>query len=94
MITDNKQLAAFSHDDIKGFLQAAHDSLSVSTFDPPSIQDTLNGLLDTTGQKPGVLFSLIRIAVSWAPFSPALNDTLSALGKDTVLARLQRAIDA
>ena len=49
-----------------------------------------------TGKKPAELFSLIRIAVSFAPFSPALHLTLEALGKDRVLSRLNfasRSID-
>jgi len=93
MITDNKQLSLLTNDDIKSYLSAAHDGLKSSDFSSESVQQTLNTLLETTGQKPGILFSLIRIAVSWAPFSPALNDTLSVLGKDTVLARLQSAIE-
>jgi hypothetical protein len=50
-------------------------------------------LLGLTSQKPSILFSLIRLAVSWAPFSPSLNDTLSALGRDEVDNRLQVAIE-
>lgn len=42
--------------------------------------------LETTGQKPGILFSLIRIVVTWAPFSPQLNDTLALLGRDRTYA--------
>jgi hypothetical protein len=37
---------------------------------------------------------MIRIAVSWAPFSPALNDTLATLGKNTTLQRIQQALQA
>jgi glutamyl-tRNA synthetase len=66
----------------------------MSEFDATSIQNTLNNLLETTGQKPGILFSLIRLAVSWAPFSPALNDTLAALGKEIAIRRLDTAIAA
>lgn len=93
MIADNKQLRKFHRADLTNLLAHAKSSLEASDFDPASIQNTLNHLLETSGQKPGVLFSLIRLAVSWAPFSPALNDTLSALGKDVVLGRLQKAIE-
>lgn len=88
MITDNKQLSRLPNDEIKNLLAAAKSALETSDFDPESIQKTLNTLLESTGQKPGILFSLIRIAVSWAPFSPALNETLSVLGKETTIARL------
>ena len=93
MITDNKQLLKLSTGEIKDFLTATKSALENSDFDSESIQNTLNTLLETTGQKPGILFSLIRLAVSWAPFSPVLNETLSVLGKDTVLSRLDSAIE-
>lgn len=93
MIEDNKQLRKIHRADLTDLLSHAKSSLEASEFDPDSIQATLNHLLETSGQKPGVLFSLIRLAVSWTPFSPALNDTLSALGRETVLARLQKAVE-
>ena len=77
---------------MKDLLTAAKQAFETSEFTPQELQLTLNTLLETTGQKPGILFSLIRIVVSWAPFSPALNDTLAVLGRDTVLARLDRAL--
>lgn len=93
MITNNKQLSRLSREDINSYLSATKNALTESAFDPESVQHTLNSLLETTAQKPGILFSLIRIAVSWAPFSPSLNDTLSVLTKDVVLQRLQTALD-
>lgn len=94
MVDSNKQLAKNSRAELVGWLQTARTELAASDFDNESVQLTLNHLLETTDQKPGILFSLIRLAVSWAPFSPALGDTLSALGKTTTLDRLQSAIDA
>jgi len=94
MISDNKQLSKLSNDEINDLLQTATKRLEACTFDPEIIQNCLNSLLEETGQKPGILFSLIRIAVSWAPFSPALNDTLAALGKEKTLSRLQLTIEA
>lgn len=92
MVDNNKQLAALGRDEQKQLLRAALDALEQTDFDSDSIQDILNQLLETTEQKPGILFSLIRFAVSWAPFSPALNDTLAVLGKETVLRRLHTAV--
>lgn len=94
MISDNKQLSKLSPQEIKELLTAAKASLEASAFDPESLQETLNELLESTGQKPGILFSLIRIAVSWAPFSPALNDTLATIGRERVIARLERALQS
>lgn len=93
MIQTNKQLSSLTPDEIKSLLYSAKQTLDGSQYDTTSLQDTLNKLLETTGQKPGILFSLIRLAVSWAPFSPSLNDTLAAIGHDKVQSRLQSAID-
>ncbi len=93
LITGNKQLSKLSSDEQKQLLTAAKTALKQSEWTAEAIQNTLNALLNQTGQKPGIMFSLIRIATTWAPFSPQLNDTLALLGKNTTLARLQTAID-
>ena len=94
LISDNKQLRKLSSDEITDLLQQSHDALAqLSEWTPESIQDALNQLLETTGQKPGILFSLIRIATTWAPFSPQLNDTLALLGQQRALERIVKSID-
>lgn len=92
LIESNKQLKKLELSEIQTLLNAAIDTLASTEWTPDAIQASLNGLLETTGQKPGVLFSLVRIATTWAPFSPQLNDTLALLGRDTVLKRLETAI--
>lgn len=95
LIDDNKQLKKLSRDEQKALIQAARDALaSVDDWHADKIQETLNQLLETTGQKPGVLFSLIRITTTWAPFSPALDQTLEIFGKETTLRRLDSALAA
>ncbi len=93
MIDDNKQLSNLTHDEIKELLTTTKNALATSDFDAESLQSTLNQLLETTGQKPGILFSLIRLAVSWAPFSPALNDTLAVIGRDKTIQRIDNSIN-
>jgi len=88
LIDDNKQLKKFSHDELKDMLEAAKASLEQSDFSTDDLTGRLNALLETTGQKPGVLFSLIRIATTQAPSSPALADTLHVLGKERSLQRI------
>ena len=88
LITDNKQLKKLEKEEISSLIASAREALAASEWTPEAIQNTLNQLLETTGQKPGVLFSIIRIATTWAPFSPQLNETLALLGKDKVISRL------
>jgi glutamyl-tRNA synthetase len=93
MLHENKQLKKLDNSQVSELLKQTITALETSDFNADALQQTLNQLLETTGQKPGILFSLIRLAVSWAPFSPALNDTLAVLGKATVLKRLQVAVE-
>lgn len=93
LITDNKQLKKFSADEVNDLLATVKNELSnLDDWTPDAIQQSLNGLLETTGQKPGILFSLIRIVTTWAPFSPQLNDTLALLGKQKTLDRIESYI--
>lgn len=94
LVESNKQLKKLSRDEIVSLLKQSRDVLANSEWNPNAIQDTLNTLLETTAQKPGILFSLIRIATTWAPFSPTLNETLALLGKEKTLARLDKAISS
>lgn len=88
LIENNKQLRKLTPERRQELLDLAKVALEKSDFTPEAIQETLNLLLETTGEKPGVLFSLIRIYTTWASFSPQLNDTLALLGQETVLRRM------
>ena len=93
LIDSSKQLKRLSESERRELLETARaEFANLADWTPESIQNCLNELLETTGQKPGVLFSLIRIAVTWAPFSPQLNDTLALIGRERTLARLQSSI--
>lgn len=88
LIDSSKQLRKLTTERRQELIHLAKIALEKSDFTPEAIQNTLNSLLETTGEKPGVLFSLIRIYTTWASFSPQLNDTLALLGQETVLRRL------
>lgn len=93
LITDNKQLKKLEQSQINDILNKVYAALEPVDWTPEVIQETLNQLLEVTGQKPGILFSLIRIVTTWAPFSPQLNDTLALLGKERTLSRIKIALD-
>jgi len=95
LIETNKQLMKLTSDERQLLLNETVRAFSLLTeWNADVIQEALNQLLETTGQKPGTLFSLIRIAVTWAPFSPQLNDTLALLGKEKTIRRLAIASEA
>lgn len=94
MIIQNKLLKKFSIEELSELLQTSAEALTDSAWDEDTLQATLNQLLETTGRKPAELFSLIRLSLSFAPFSPALNLTMSVLGRDLTLARLHQTVTA
>jgi glutamyl-tRNA synthetase len=53
--------------------------------------EPLTALLDGLGMRKGDLFMVIRVAVTGGTKSPPLFDTLRVIGKERVLARLDRA---
>lgn len=92
LITSNKQLSKLSTERQGELINQARDVLASSDFSPEAIQDTLNKLLETTGEKPSTLFSLIRVYLTWSPYSPQLNDTISLLGREAVTRRLLSSV--
>lgn len=88
-LINNKFIKKMSEAEIEDLIKTAVQKLSkVDSWDADSLQRALNELLVETGKKPAELFSLIRIAISFAPFSPALNLTMEVMGRETTLARL------
>lgn len=89
MLVKNKFLKKLSESEIEELLKVVIRRLSdESEWNAERLQAVLNELLTETGKKPAELFSLIRLSVSFAPFSPALDLTLAVLGKERTLARL------
>lgn len=93
LITNNKQLKKISTHELKELLLESRTAIEKSDFTVESLTKTLNELLEKTSQKPGILFSLIRIATTQASASPGLADTLHVLGKETALRRINQQIE-
>lgn len=92
LLNNNKQISKLTKGQQTDILAKAKDGLSGCDFNVESLQEKLNSLLIDTNQKPATLFSLIRIATTWSAFSPDLAPSLSLLGKETVINRLNTAI--
>ena len=96
MITDNKFIKKIPPEtSLEALLDVSIQKLEkLAVWDETTLQDALNELLAETGRKPAKLFSLLRISLSFAPFSPALNLTMSVLGRDITLHRLKTVSEA
>ena len=92
MISKNKQLKKLEKSQLLDLLGKSIDKFEkVEDWNEDKLQESLNQLLEETGQKPGILFQIIRISLTWAPFSPALNQTLRVIGKNESIKRLKNS---
>lgn len=90
----DKQLKALSRQQVLEMLAASRQKLEATDFNLPSVTEVLNNLLGELNTKPGILFAALRVALTGAPASPPIFDTVVALGKDEVLNRLDTAMDS
>jgi glutamyl-tRNA synthetase len=73
-------------------LRAAREILSARPeFDPAKSEEDLRALAEKLGQKPGVLFGMMRAAITGQPVSPPLFASMDIIGREVFLARLAAA---
>lgn len=94
LINSHKQLAKMPKDELKKLLETSKKELEQSDFSEQDLTKRLNRLLEQTGQKPVVLFSLVRIAITQTPASPGLAQTLAVLGKQKSLVRIDVQLES
>lgn len=78
----------------RALLAAARDALTASDFAAPALEAALRALAAARGCTTSQLFGLIRAAVTGRSAAPPLFAVLALLGRDPVLARIERAISA
>ena len=95
ILSTSKQLSKRDRSDLIELLKAARARLQTADFSSAdALQDALNELLIQTGEKPVIMFGIVRFALTWARFSPGLPETMQLLGRDEVLGRLDDAISS
>ena len=74
-------------------LEAARGALAdANGFDPDSVEAVLGPLTERLDVKPGKLYQPIRVAITGSTVSPGIFESLSALGREQSLARIDAAI--
>lgn len=94
LITTHKQLKKYENQQLHALLQTARNNLGACEWDSDNLQECLNKTIETTGEKPVVLFSLVRIAITQSPASPGLAETLALLGKEVSMRRIDAQLTA
>jgi glutamyl-tRNA synthetase len=90
---DHKAVEKCLTSEAKGHLAALWELFkTVDPFDQPGLERAVQGYLDATGVKFKLLAQPIRVAITGTTASPGLFETMEVLGRDRVLARMERAL--
>lgn len=92
LFTSNKQLKKLTTDERIAMVTAALTELGLSDFTEQDLENRLRPLVETLGTKTGILFGVLRAVITGSNVAPGLFETMRVLGKDTVLARLKKAL--
>lgn len=92
MIEDNKQLKKITRQELSDILKKAQLRFEQVDFKRDTLAELLNQLMEEMNLKPAILMGIIRLAITWSPFSPELPETLSLIGKERTLKRIETAI--
>jgi glutamyl-tRNA synthetase len=63
------------------------------SFEPEHTEAELRKLADTLGLSAGQLFGILRVAITGQRVSPPLIESMSIIGTETVLSRLEQAVE-
>lgn len=75
-------------------LEAAREALqSVEPFTVDGVEGALRELVERLGLKPGRVFQPVRVAIAGTTVSPGIFESVSVLGRDETLARIDRALE-
>jgi glutamyl-tRNA synthetase len=92
-VDDEKAWGKVMKDGTLPLLEAARGALEAANgFDPDSVEGALGPLVERLDVKPGKLYQPIRVAITGGTVSPGIFESLSALGREESLARIDAAI--
>ena len=64
------------------------------SFDEPAVEATLEGVLERRGVKPREVYQPLRVAITGTTISPGIFESLSLLGREETLRRIDAALAA
>ena len=92
-VEDEKAWDKVMADGAKPLLEAVREALgSADDFSPEGVETALAPLPERLGLKPGKVYQPIRVAITGTTVSPGIFESLSVLGRDESLARVEAAL--
>ena len=76
------------------YTAAALEALRASEdFSPDALETTLRSVVEEHDAKPKQVFQPLRVAITGSTVSPGIFESLSVLGRDETIARVERALE-
>jgi glutamyl-tRNA synthetase len=92
--TDEKAWRKVMKDGALPLLTEALQALrEADSFEPQELETALGRILAEHEVKPGKLYQPIRVAITGSSVSPGIFESLSVLGRDRAVERLERAVE-
>ena len=80
--------------DLRPALEEALEALrGLERFHPEEIESALRPIVERRDMKPKKLFQAIRVAITGTSVSPGIFESLSVLGKNRSVERIERAVE-
>lgn len=79
-------------DNVRRWLPCVLETIESSDFSESDLEERLRGLVEEMDVKTGELFKVIRISITGQTAAPGLFETMHALGKETVMRRLNAVL--
>ena len=73
-------------------LTAAREAIAAAAWDEAALDRATRGVAETLGWRHGDLFMAVRLAMTGRTKAPPLFDTMLVIGRERLLARLDRAV--
>lgn len=90
---NDKAKEKFLNEKSREFLKELKDGISsISEFAKPEIENLFKSIVEKHGVKLGALAQPVRVAMTGGTESPGIYEVLEVLGRERVLARLEKAI--
>jgi glutamyl-tRNA synthetase len=92
--TDERAWDKVMRDGAPQRLEAAREALAgAEPFDVEHVEQALRGVVERLDAKPKDVFQPIRVAISGTTVSPGIFESLTVLGREESLARIDAALD-
>jgi len=91
--TDEKAWRKVMKDGALPLLREALEALrNAESFEPSELEAALGGILAERDVKPGKLYQPIRVAITGSSVSPGIFESLTVLGRERSVERIERAV--